>query len=68
MQEERPDPIVYPIITRGECDQAQKNGNFILYAVTHALTSPQSHRFSGPEVLAKFELVPLQYKTVYKKI
>ena len=55
------------IITRGECDQAQNNSNFVLYAVTQALSSPQAHRFSGPDVLAKFDFLPIQYRAVYKK-
>lgn len=54
-------------ITKGELEQAKKNGNFLLYAITQALSSPQHHRFSGPELLEKFDFLPLQYRAVYKK-
>lgn len=56
------------IITSGELGQAQKNSNFVLYAVTQALSSPKPNRFDGPAVLAKFDLMPLQYRAVFKKV
>ena len=56
------------IITRGELEQAKQNSNFVLYAVTQALSSPQPHRFNGPAVLSNFDLVELQYRATYKKL
>ena len=54
------------IITTGEPEEAKKNNKFILYAITQALSTPHSYKFSGPELSEKFNMVPLQFRAVYK--
>jgi hypothetical protein len=55
------------IITTGELEEAKKNNEFVLYAVTQALSVPHSNKFSGAELSEMFNMVPLQYRAVYKK-
>lgn len=55
------------IITANELEEAQKNNKFILYAITHALSTPHSNKFIGTELSEKFTMEPLQFRAVYKK-
>lgn len=55
------------IVTVGEVKQAESNPNFVLWAVTEALSkTPKSSRFTGKEFLQKFSLEPLQYRAALK--
>lgn len=55
------------IITNGEVRQSQSNENFVLCAVTSALSNPTLHRFSASEFREKFALEPISYRASLKQ-
>jgi tetratricopeptide (TPR) repeat protein len=55
------------IITANELNQAKNNPQFILFIVNSALdNSPIPKRYSGTEILEKFDLKPIQYMVKLK--
>lgn len=56
------------MITRGEVDQARQDPAFVLVLVTRALSKrPLLRRYSGREMLDKFELKPLAFQASMRR-
>jgi tetratricopeptide (TPR) repeat protein len=49
------------LITAREVQQAEENPNFILWVVTAALDRPKLQKWSGREMLDRFQLDPMKY-------
>ncbi len=54
------------MISAREVEQAQHNPNFVLWAVTSILDHPNPRRWSGAEMLEKYNLKPVKYLATLK--
>jgi hypothetical protein len=59
--------LVSFIITNGEVKQSQADVNFVLCAVTSALSNPKLHRFSASEFRKEFALETISYRATLKQ-
>jgi|GEM_PF-1587693 len=53
-------------ITANEMGKAQTDNRFVLYVITNALNRPVSHRYSGSQLMSRFDIQPTQYRAKLK--
>lgn len=54
------------IITANELNKAKTDPRFVLFVVTNALTKPTQKKYSGQQLISKFDIQPLQYRAVLR--
>lgn len=54
------------VITVNEAQKAKTDPRFVLFVVTNALKKSVPHKYSGAELMAKFQLTPLLYRASKK--
>ncbi|TWU33454.1 hypothetical protein Q31b_57710 [Novipirellula aureliae] len=55
------------IITVNELNKAKTDPQFVLYIVTNVLKKPVPHKYSGKQLINKFDIQPIQFRASRKR-